>query len=278
MYEVSRVSQLTAAGKNPLGAGASGAALDAQYDIENEGHSQLELGYARFWCDVGRLCLEAAQDMAEDEEFLDSELHWGSGSSLQTKRWRDIMADLDVEGDSFELHLEASGFLPSTRVGKIRAVEQLVANGFIDPKWAGSLMADFPDLKRAMLVENAPVEWVLWAMDKIADAELNEDETEVIEDKSAPIPAPDPHLDLDWVMGVAKAVYLNQMSEDDPQPILDRYTNFIDSVDAEMKKLKPAAPAPMPGDPMAMGGAPPPAGLSPDPSALPPAMPAMGVA
>lgn len=273
MYEVSRVSQLTAAGKNPLGAGASGAALDAQYDIENEGHSQLERAYAQLWCDVARLGLEAAQDMAEDEGFRQSEMRWQHGNAIQQVKW----ADVDLDDDQFELHLEASGFLPSSRVGKMRAVESLVAAGMIDPKWATSLL-DFPDLKNATAIQNAPVETALWVMGELEDAELSEDETEVDEDKSAPIPAPDPHDDLEFLMGVAKAVHAIKKTEKAPAPILARFVTYMDTLQAEMDKLKPASTGQVapPADPMMAGAPPGMAGPAPMPDPMM-ALPPMGV-
>src|SRR5690606_5849865 len=119
-------------------------------------------------------------------------------------------------------------------------------------------------LKKAMVVENAPIELAIWAMEELEEAELDAD-GEVIEDKSAPIPAPDPHFDLEFLMGVTKAVYNIKVTEKVPPAILGRFLDFMDAIDAEQKKLAPATAeveAP-PGDPMAppmdpmMAGAPP---------------------
>jgi hypothetical protein len=274
MFEVSGVSQLMAQGKNMLGAGASGAALNEVYEQDSERFSQLEQSYARFHRDIARLVLEAAQDLSEDKEFRHSKIRWNRGNVMQEIEW----ADVDLDADRFELHLEASGYMPSSRAGKIQAVEQLAMNGWIEPSWVTTLL-DFPDLKRALMVKNAPVEWALWAMEAIADAELNDDESEVIADKSATIPAPDPHIDLTFTMGVAKAAYNQHMVEQAPQPILDRFLSFMDALDAEMAKKNQGSLAPAPAapamDPAAMGMPAPP----PDPMAMAPApMPPMGVA
>ncbi len=269
MFEVSGVSQLMAQGKNSLGAGASGAALNEVYQQDSERFSQLEQAYARWWCDMGRLIMEAAQDLAEDEGFRETEVRWSKGNVLQKIKWKDV----DLDSDRFELHLEPSGFMPQTRAGKMQAIEQLIANGMVDPKWATSLI-DYPDLKRAQMVQNAPLEWCLWAMEEIADCELkggdqaggddelgegdstNESEAEIDEDKSRPIPAPDPHMDLDLAMSVAKASYQIAVTEGTPEPILARYLEFMDALDAEKQKLSSGAPAMPAGPPAPMGGMP----------------------
>jgi len=260
--------------KNTLGAGASGAAQNAQYDIESERFSQLEQAYARFWRDIGRLIVEAAQDMAEDEDFKEREVRWNKKNVLHRIKW----ADVDIDADRYELHLEPTGYLPSTRAGKTQAIEQLIAAGQIDPVWSTTLL-DYPDIKRANMVRNAPLEWVLWAMEQLEDVEIDAD-GDVVEEESAGMPPPDPHMDLDLAIKVAKAVYQLHITEGDrenptPPALLARYRTFIESCDAAKSAAATATPPPapgmgamtappMPGSPDMAGGMP------PDMAALPP--------
>lgn len=271
MHEVSGVSQLMTQSKNPLGAGASGAALAEFYDIESERFSHLEQGYADFWVDISQLIIDAARDLADDDEFKKSEVKWSKQNVLHRIKWEDV----DLEEDQYELHLEASGFLPNTRAGKMQAIEQLIAAGFLDPKWAMSLL-DFPDLKQAQMVQNSPIETALWAVEEVCDVELTEDESAVDEKKSAPMPAPDPNWDLDLNMAIAKAVYQQKVREKVPPPVRDRLLAWIDTIDAAIKSAQSGAPAPAP---MPMGMAPP--GAPPmDPAmagAAPPVDPAMAM-
>lgn len=273
MYAVSGTNELMVQGKNTLGAGASGAALNEVYQQDSERFSQLEQACARWWCDMAELGLEAARDLAEDEDFAKSEMAWPKKGVIQRVKWPKPHDD-----EEFRLSLEASGFMPNTRGGKMQAIEQLIANGMIDPKWATSLI-EYPDLKRAQMVQNSAVETALWAMDEIADCELNPDE-EVDLAKSKPVPAPDPHMDLDFTMSVAKAFYNNSIREGDPHAVTARYLQFIDALDAEMKKAAKGAPAPagppmdsmaaaMPADPMAAMGVPPAAALPAAPAPMP---------
>lgn len=267
MYEVSGVSELMAQGKNPLGAGASGAALNEIFVQDTIRFSQFSKAIAQAWKEVAELIIWAAQDLAEEPEFRESTVRVKRHGVLKSIKWGDV----DLEADRYELHLEASGYLPNTRGGKMQAIEQLIAAGMLDPRWAMSLI-EFPDIKRAMVIQNAPVEWALWAMDEIEDADLTED-GEVDEKTAAPIPAPDHHMDLDFVMAVAKAVYQTQVTQKVPPAILARYLTFIDTVDEAMKKAQPANAnagampgAPPAADPMA-------AAMPADPAAALPPMP-----
>jgi len=280
MFEVSGVSQLMTQSKNPLGANASGAALAEFYDIESERFSQLEQGYATFWRDIGQLIVEAAQDLSDDAEFKKTEVKWSKKGSLYRMKWGDV----DFKDDGMEVQLEEAGYLPQTRAGKMERIEALIAAGMLDPDWAMSLV-DFPDLKQANRVRNAPLDWVLWAMEQLDDVEID-DKGEVVDAKSAPIPLIDDHMNLKLTMSVAKAFYQQHITngtKDKPTPeaLLTRYRTFIDSVDAQLAKNAPAAtPPPAPGGmdmtappmPGAMDSTMPPGGAPMDPAAamLPP--------
>lgn len=278
MYEVSGVSQLMAQSKNPLGAGASGAALAEFYDIESERFSQLELSYARFWRDQAQLVIDAAQDLNEETK-KPREVRWVKKTVMERIEW-----PVDMDMDKYELRLEAAGYMPKTRSGKLQAIEQLTATGMIDPQWASSLM-DFPDLEQANMIKNSPVEYALWAVEQCLDCEVDEDGN-VEEEDSAPMPAPDPHANLDLCISVGKAMLLHETTEGSrknpvPEGVLGRLRTWIELCDLEKSKAAPPAPAPgmaPPGmDPMAMmGGAPAMPGGPPMPGAPPMAGPPIG--
>jgi hypothetical protein len=238
MYEVSGVSQLMAQSKNPLGAGASGAALSEFYDIESERFSQLELAYARLWRDCGRLIIDAAQDLSQTKEFKRREVRWVKRGVIQRVKWGDVKTDL-FNDDRYQLRLEAAGYMPKTRSGKLQAVEQLIAGGFLDPKWAPSLL-DFPDLEQANMIRQAPVEFVIAAMEDILDCEVDEDGM-VIDEKSADMPTPIPEADLELCMAVGKALVLQQTAEKAPEGVIRRARLWCELVDVELQKGAQAA-------------------------------------
>lgn len=291
MYEVSGVSQLMAQSKNPLGAGASGAALQEFYDIESERFSQLELSYARFWRQIGELTIDAAHDLSQDKEFKKREVRWTNRNVIQRIAWGDADEDM-LSDDRYQISLETAGYLPKTRAGKMQALEQLIAQGFLDPKWAPSLL-DFPDLEQANMIRSAPVEYAISCMGDVLDCDVDAD-GDVIEEKSTPVPAPDPDADLQLLMDVAKALKLQQLAEKSPHGVIGRCAQWCELVDAALKKGAPApAQDPMMGDPAMMGaappmgppmapgapmGAPPPMGPPGMPGDMPMAGPGMGMA
>lgn len=276
MYDVSGVSQLMAQSKNPLGAGASGAALENFYDIESERFSQTEKDYARLHRQIGELIVDAARDLSEDREFRKRPVKWVKRGVLQKGNWGDIESSL-TDDDRYQLHLEAAGYLPKTRAGKMQAIEQLIANGFLDAKWAPSLF-DFPDLEQANMIRSAPIDYAIACLEQIADCAVDKD-GEVVEDKSEPVPVPDEHADLDLCMAVGKAALLQSIANKDPEGVRARYRTWCELVDTEMKKAAPAAmgdglggaalapPGPAVMSPMGM----PPMAGQPMPPAMPPA-------
>lgn len=280
MYEVSGVSQLMAQSKNPLGAGASGAALAEFYDIESERFSQLEMAYARFWRQIGELVVDAAKDLSQEKDFRKREVRWVKRGVIERVRWVDINTGA-LDDDRYQLRLEAAGYLPKTRAGKMQAIEQLIANGFLDPLWAPALI-DFPDLEQANMIRSAPVDYAISCMEQVLDCEIDAD-GDVDEEKSEPVPTPDPDANLELLMAVAKALKLQQLAERSPSGVIERCAQWCELVDAALKKAAPPpAPAMPPGPPgMAMNpmaapmGPPPgppmagPPGMAPDPAGMP---------
>lgn len=273
MFEVSGVSQLMAQSKNPLGAGASGAALSNFYDIESERFSQLELGYARFWRDIAALTVDAAKDLSQSDEFKRRTVRWSKRGLIHQVKWSDVKNGL-LQDDSYQLRLEAAGYLPNTRTGKMQAIEQLVANGFLDAKWVPTLM-DFPDLKEALAVKSAPVEYVMSCMEKLEDVAVDEND-EVIPEKSAPPPTPLDDAPLELCIEVGKAMILQHTADESPVGVIARFSTWNEICDAKLKESRAAQPV-MAGVDPAMAAVPPgPPGMAPPLMAggAPPPMPA----
>jgi hypothetical protein len=272
MYEVSGVSQLMAQSKNPLGAGASGAALQEFYDIESERFSQLELAYARLWRDCATLVIDAAKDLSKEDGFKQREVRWVRRATIQRIKWNDVDLDRLAKDDTYQLRIEAAGYMPRTRSGKLQAIEQLIAGGFLDPKWAPSLL-DFPDLEQANMIRNAPIEYALACMEDVLNVEVDADGmVEEDEEDFTPVPAPIPEADLELCMAVAKALILQQTAEKAPEGVLARCRQWCELIDVEMKRAAPAAPAL---DPMAAMGAPPGAAPMAPPMPMGPMAPPM---
>jgi hypothetical protein len=261
MFKMSGVSQANAESRSPLGAGASGAALDTQYDIDSDRFRMPQANYARYRLESAQRYIDASARTARRR--LERK---GEKKSWVAVSWkgRDAIAQLDYskvqlkDGD-YRLRIEPIGFLPDTRAGKLSVVEQLAKAGVI-PQWmVPTLMLDDPDLSEANRIVLAPFRNCLRKMDLLAD-----------EDEIAPIP--EQYNDLDLELKIATAFYNWAQVEGAPPEIETRFRDYADLVVYELKKKNPP-PAAQP-DPASMGvppgGPPPPPGMAqPLPGGIP---------
>ncbi len=144
--ELSGVSQLAQSAKNPLGANASGRALEEFDDRESERHWDLDFNLSLFWKDAGDILVDAAKDAhASQKEGSKYQAMWAEGTLLRKVPWEDI----DMERDCFEIQLEPGNFFPETRSGKLASSERLMQAGVIKgPDIPG--LTEYPDLRDAM--------------------------------------------------------------------------------------------------------------------------------
>ena len=284
MFRLSGVSQANAESRSALGAGASGVALDTQYDIDSDRFRQPQANYARYRLNGAQAYLDAAARVARRRaEGKGRKRSWVAVSW----KGRDAIQQLDYtkvelkEGD-YRLRIEPIGFLPDTRAGKLSVVEQLAKAGVI-PQWmVPTLMLDDPDLSEANRIILAPFRNCLRKMDELADEDV-------------PAPVPEQYNDLELELKIATAFYNWVQAEKAPPEIETRFRDYVDLVVFELKKKNPQAspdagaaqgvppgappgppPGPMPpmpgGVPLMPSGpvpAPPPIGAVPPPGAMP---------
>lgn len=231
-YELAGISQMSARAKNPLGAGASGAALAEWYDIESERYRQTEQAYSQFSVDVAELYIDTAKTMAERGE-VKQVAKWTNRGVMQRISWKDV----DMERDMFNLAIEPTGFLPDTRAGKLDAIERLAKVGLLEGPQLAQLFMDEPDIAKANAELNAARNNLDRVMEELAD-------------EDAEFPGIDPHWNLAEAERMAKGEYNRAQADGAPEAVLERFRKFISLVIAATKKAQ-AAMAP-PADPMAM--------------------------
>lgn len=265
-YEFTGISQMSAQAKNPLGAGASGVALDNFYDLESERYATIEQNYARFHVDIAEIMIDCAKEISETPE-ADVRARWHERDVMQSIKWKDV----DMKRDQFRLTLEPANFLPDSRAGQLQAAEQLSKAGVIQGPQVSMLLGGFPDLERVNRLRNAPYEHCEWIMEQLQDEDV--DEAELL---------PDGFINLDLAMDMAKSEYARAVTEDAPPVVLERFRNYIFACDQAMKKAQQAMPIPgpqgetppegMPPEMMPPGAGPmPPGGMAPPVAgALPP--------
>lgn len=241
MFELSGVSMMAATSKSSLGAGASGVALDTQYDIDSERFAMPQANYARYRLDSAQCYLDAAARVARNREEKKGEKK--SSAWVATWRNRDAIEKLEyskvvLEEQTYRLALEPVNFIPETRAGKLSIVGQLAQAGVI-PQWLVATLFDEPDLAQANRILLAAFKNCMRKMDDLASIE-----------KDAPMP--EPYNDLELEQKISTAFYNAIQEERAPLEIQERYRNYVDQVEDLIKKKKLGmAPPPMPVDPLA---------------------------
>jgi len=233
MYDLSGVSQASATSRSALGAGASGVALDTQYDIDSDRFRLPQSNYARYRLDGAQRYLDAAARVARRREE-----EKGKKRSYVAVAWknRDAIERLEygkvkLEDDEYRLQIEPVNFLPDTRAGKLSIVEQLAAAGVI-PQWLVPTLFDEPDLQQANAIMLAAFNNAIRKMEELADEEM-------------PIPVPEPYNDLDLELKLVVAFYNRVQIDGAPEEIQDRYRQYADLV-TDAIKTKNGGDAPMP--------------------------------
>lgn len=232
MYDLSGVSQAYATSKSSLGAGASGAALDTQYDIDSDRFRMPQANYAQYRLDCAQRYVDAATRAARRRKNTEGNKKGYVALSWKT---RDAIERLDFDKVALKegqycLQIEAVNFIPDTRAGKLSVVEQLAKAGVI-PQWLVPTLFDEPDIVAANGIILAPFRA---AMKKMED---------ILPDEDAPLPVPMPHNDLELELKLVVA-YLNRLDEEKNVPdwVFERYDQYHKLVLHELELKNSGAP------------------------------------
>ncbi len=257
MYDLTGVSQASATSKSSLGAGASGIALDTQYDIDSDRFRMPQSNYARYRLDAGQRYIDAAARVAR-RRIEDK----GKKKSYTAVSWksRDAIERLDYDEVALKegqycLQIEAVNFLPDTRAGKLAVVEQLAKAGVIE-QWLVPTLFDEPDLVQANGIILAAFKNCMRKMNDLMSPKIL-------------MPIPEPYNDLDLELKLSTAFYNQMQEERAPDLIQDRFRQYIDMVATAIEEKNKQAPA-LPGA-VAPGSAP----MAPAEGPLPGGVPMM---
>lgn len=235
MFELTGVSQSAATSKSSLGAGASGVALDTQYDIDSDRFRMPQANYARYRLDGAQCYLDASARVARrraaqkgtKRSWVAVTTSWRSRDEIDRLDYDEVT----LEHHQYRLKMEPVNFLPDTRAGKLSIVEQLAKAGVI-PQWLVPTLFDDPDLVIANRITLSPFRNCLRKMDLLANVK-----------KEAPVPSTYNDLELELKVAIA---YYNFVEEDGaPDEVLDRYDTYIKFIQGLIGKAgEAAAPAP----------------------------------
>jgi hypothetical protein len=230
MYDLSGVSQANASSKSALGPGASGIALDTQYDIDSDRFRMPQSNYARYRLDAAQLYIDAAARVARRRESAKGEkrsyvqVSWKDRDAIEKLEYSKV----ELKEGQYCLKIEAVNFLPDTRAGKLAVVEQLAKAGVIE-QWLVPTLFDEPDLVQANGIILAAFKNAMRKMDELADETLE-------------MPIPEHMNDLDLELKLVTAYYNRAQDEKAPLAVQDRYYQY-EALVRELIKVKQSTAA-----------------------------------
>jgi len=149
-YEVSGISQMSAASVKPAGVEA-GIAMQTLLDIETQRFALLSKDWEELFCQAARIVVDLAKEINGDKEFKSK---WVAKSYAETIPWNEV----DMDKDRYVLKVYPANLLPQTPYGRLAAVENLMRIGLIqDPKEAMALL-DYPDLEKHQTLMAADID------------------------------------------------------------------------------------------------------------------------
>lgn len=219
MHDLTGAAQWSTQGRSPLGAGASGAAIDTMEDLLSDRHSVFEQSCAQFVCDVAQLHIDAARRIAKRLKAGGQKNSKKPGAWLDQHGLHAVDWDADeIKHESYRLYCEPVSTMPRTRAGKLAWVAEMLAHGFLPSSVALGLV-DEPDIKHHTRVFLATLRNCERMMEELAN-------------EAKPIPTPEEFHDLTMLLQYARAYYnLAQASRPPaPEEVQDRYRQFMDAV------------------------------------------------
>lgn len=239
-YQLSGVSQLSAASQKPVGID-SGRALRAMDNIEVQRFQTVAQGYEQFFVDLSRITVSVAKKAYSEDKNLSVKVP--GKRFIEKIDWKDV----DLDEDQFSLQVYPVSKLPNDPEGRLATIQEMMQGGLITPQ-VGSRLLDFPDLDAEENLTNASLDYI----HKILD--------DMIEDGK--FTAPDPFDDLQTAKKLALEYYaqgkLNNLAEDRLE-LLRRFMSQIST-------LTTPPPQPVQGLPNVGGAAAPQANPEPTPT------------
>jgi hypothetical protein len=263
-YEMAGISQAAATSKSSLGNGASGKALDTQYDIDSDRFAHVELQYAMFRVDIGQCILDEARALAKDQKAKDAE-------PVELAPWIDEIEweKVDIDSGDYHLNLEPINFLPDARSGKLAQVNEMKTAGLLQNPMQAAALFDEPDIARANRYMLGPYRMLERWCESLADLSI---------DLQGLMPTPQHVAQIQLATEMANGELANQMADshtpptEDEETVQGRYRWALQMLEGLASGVgSPSAPTPAlgttPPDPAAQAGNPmlPPPGPGLDP-------------
>jgi hypothetical protein len=240
-YEISGISQLSAASVKPAGID-SAVALREYSDQTTERWLLTAQRYENFFLEIAKVVVDLSKDLYSDNPKLSVKATnpfsdgIKGGKFLGQIEWKDC----DLDEDKYVMELFPVSMLPSTPAGKLSMIQELVQAGMMDKDVALSLL-DFPDLDKFMSLKNAAIDDATMIIGNILeDGEYTE---------------PDPYMNLGLTVRLATSSYLRAKTQKGvKENNLELLRKFIDRCQDLI--MGPQGGTPAPGAPQGSTGQP----------------------
>jgi len=211
-YEITGVSQLSAASKKPEGLN-SGVALREYQDIESDRFQIVGQRYEDAYITSAEIILDMMKDLSSEVKVS---VKVSTDDGMELVNFKDVHMD----ENKYILRVFPTSVLPTEPAGKLQKITELVQAGFLDKDTAMDLL-DFPDIKAATDKILAPRRVIIKTLDKIVSKGIYE--------------APEPYMKLDMAQAIAQQTYLNAKVQNVPEERLELLRNYIEDCKALME-------------------------------------------
>lgn len=262
-HDSSGVPQWTAQARSPVGAGASGAAIDTMEDVYSDRHAGFEAEDARWVCTMAQLIIDAYRAMAKRrKQAAEGKKKRLLTVALEGRTLRRIdFNTVALKDEQYQIGVEPVSWVPDSIPGKLARLKEMSGLQL----WSAIELLELyevPDLAASTRELLAPLKLARKIMRDIGD-------------KKKPVPMPEPLWDLELHKKLAIAGYQLAQVDNANDEVVARFRDYVDLVQDEIDKAKKGAAqdagGAAPADPMAAAaGMPPPDGMPPmDPGAPP---------
>jgi len=226
-YEVTGVSQLAAASRNPLGANASGKALREMTDIQSDRFALTSYQYQQVHLDLAELFIDEAKALASAGKPVPSK-SFDRKNGLESIDWSEI----ELKDDEYVMQCFPASALPDQPGARIESIRELMQMGMIEPDTAQELL-DFPDLDKYTSLAVAPTRIVQRLIEQMLET-----------GKYIP---PEPYLPIDKMQKMAQLYYCDAQVRGMEEEKLNLLRQFIDACGLMVAQMTqpppPQAPA-----------------------------------
>jgi hypothetical protein len=223
------VSVMAAEAKRP--AGLDSAPAQRTYEeITNSRHAVQARMFENAYMDLVRM-LEELNARAQEEDgsySVQARTQRGLVPLIKTVKW----SDARLPPEQYRITCFPTSQLPRSVPGRIAALSEWVASGFISRPYAQKQILEMPDDDMQRL-ELADIDFVMWQIEEILDGKVM---------------SPESYQDKQLAADTARRAYLQTKVQGAPEEILEVLRNFIDDC------LPPPPPPPEAQAPMGMEG------------------------